>query len=80
MCVFTQYITTAVTLCVFTLKEGESVHTVYPSGRFTTVSQIQEAVMGELGIPPQVADCFSIWLSSKHLRESVYLQWLSLFS
>jgi hypothetical protein len=57
-----------VTLCVFTMKEGESVQMVYPSGRFTTVSQIQEAVMAELAIPPELADGFSIWLSSRHLQ------------
>jgi hypothetical protein len=57
-----------VTLRVFTMKEGETVHGVYPSGRFTTVSQVQEAVMDSLGISKEVADCFSIWLSSKHLQ------------
>ena len=60
----------AVTLCVFTMKEGEAVQKVYPSGRFTTVSQIQEAVMDSLGISKENADGFSIWLSSKYLRKS----------
>ena len=59
----------AVTLRVFTMKEGEAVQGVYPSGRFTTVSQVQEAVLNGLGISKEVADCFSIWLSSAHLRE-----------
>ena len=59
----------AVTLCVFTMKEGEAIQTVYPSGRLTTVSQIQETVMKEIGIAKESADCFGIWLSSKHLSK-----------
>ncbi|CAI8025801.1 FERM domain-containing protein 8 [Geodia barretti] len=50
------------------MKEGESVQAVYPSGRFTTVSQIHETVMAALGLPSEAVDCFSIWLSSKHLQ------------
>lgn len=57
-----------VTLCVFTMKEGESVQRIFPSGRFTTVSQIQEAVMADLGLPQELSGAFSIWLTSKHLQ------------
>jgi len=68
-CVSTTLFYTAVTLCMFTMKEGESVQTVFPSGRFTTVSQIQEAVIKALGISEESSPAFSIWLSSKHLRK-----------
>lgn len=68
-CISTTLLYTAVTLCMFTMKEGETVQRVFPSGRFTTVSQIQEAVIKDLGISEESSDAFSIWLSSKHLRK-----------
>ena len=64
---------TAVTLCIYTMRPNESVQVTFPSGRFTTVTQIMERVLPELKMPPGNADIFSIWLSSKHLRKSVAL-------
>ena len=60
---------TAVTLCVYTMKPNESVQMTFPSGRFTTVTQIMEQLLPGLRMPPENADIFSIWLSSKHLRK-----------
>ena len=59
----------AVSLRVFTMKEDETVLSTFPSGRFTTVSQIHEALTQELAIPKESSDAFSIWLASSHLRE-----------
>lgn len=68
----------AVTLCVYTMKEGESVQGVYPSGRFTTASQIQDVIMDRLGISKECANGFSIWLSSGHLRKCCLHEFITL--
>ena len=60
---------TAVTLRVYTMKPEESVQMTFPSGRFTTVTQIMEQLLSNLRMSPENADTFSIWLSSKHLRK-----------
>lgn len=58
----------AVTLVVFTMNHGESFQMKFDSGRFTTVAQITEIMLKQLGIAAENANVFSLWLTSKHLR------------
>ena len=59
----------AITLCVYTLKEGTKCTMTFATGRNTTAEQITEDVMKELGLPYELHNVFGVWLTSKYLRE-----------
>ena len=60
----------AVTLCVYTMKKGESRPPMsFASGRLTTAEQIVDRMLEELHLDKSNKDVFSVWLTSRHLRE-----------
>ena len=59
----------AVGLCVYTLKEGVFCKMRFDSGRLTTAQQVLEKMREAFGIPEEIEQVFSIWLTSKHLRK-----------
>ena len=61
----------AVTLRVYTMKEGDGYNMTFASGRLTTAEQIVDRMLEELGMDKQNKKVFSIWLTSRHLRECV---------
>ena len=62
----------AVKLRVYTLKPGYSCSLSFESGRLTTAQQVLSAVREAMGIPQEIEQVFSIWLTSRHLREWLY--------
>ena len=65
----TLFVCTAVTLCVYTLKEGTKCTMTFPTGRHTTAQQVMDQMLTELGMPSELQNVFSIWLTSKYLRK-----------
>ena len=60
---------TAVTLRVFTMKDGESHEMTFASGRLTTAEQIIDKMLEVLGMDRENKKVFSVWLTSRNLRE-----------
>lgn len=57
-----------VTLCVYTLDTTCSVRLSFESGRLTTAQQVLSKMRGELAIPEEIEQVFSVWLTSKYLQ------------
>ena len=51
------------------MKKGESHSMSFASGRLTTAEQIVDRVLEELRLDKSNKDVFSVWLTSRHLRE-----------
>ena len=60
------------TLVVYTMHEGEQYELRFPSGRLTTAAQVIDALLQEMKMPQENSGAFSLWLTSKHLRECSY--------
>ena len=63
------HVTAAVTLRIYTMKKGDSLSIRFASGRLTTAEQIVDKMLEEMHMDKENKKVFSIWLTSRHLRE-----------